>query len=69
LDRYARCRPPQYLAAASGGHRFHGSADAGHPGREHHDSLELVGVQLIVPGKHELGQRPPAEITKPAYVS
>jgi hypothetical protein len=33
-------------------------ADAGHRGREHHQSLELVGVQLIVPDKHKLGQRP-----------
>lgn len=39
-------------------------ADAGHRGREHHDSLELVGVQLIVPDKHKLGERPPSEITK-----
>jgi hypothetical protein len=39
-------------------------ADAGHRGREHHDSLQLVGVQLIVPEKHELGERPAAEITK-----
>jgi hypothetical protein len=39
-------------------------ADAGHRGREHHDSLELVGVQLIVPDKHQLGQRPAAEINK-----
>jgi hypothetical protein len=39
-------------------------ADAGHRGREHHESLRLVGVELIVPDKHELGQRPPAEIAK-----
>ncbi len=39
-------------------------ADAGHRGREHHDSLELVGVQLIVPDKHKPGQRPPAEVAK-----
>ena len=31
-------------------------ADAGHRGREHHDSLALVGVQLIVPEKHQLGK-------------
>ena len=39
-------------------------ADAGHRGREHCESLRLVGVQLIVPDKHRLGERPPAEITK-----
>ncbi len=39
-------------------------ADAGHRGREHHDSLQLIGVQLIVPEKHKLGQRPPSEISK-----
>ena len=39
-------------------------ADAGHRGREHHDSLELVGVQLIVPDKHKPGQRPASEIAK-----
>ena len=39
-------------------------ADAGHRGREHHESLGLVGVELIVPDKHRLGERPPAEINK-----
>ena len=39
-------------------------ADAGHRGREYHDSLELIDVQLIVPDKHKLGQRPRAEIAK-----
>lgn len=39
-------------------------ADAAHRGREHHDSLSLVGVELIVPDKHKLGERPPSEITK-----
>lgn len=39
-------------------------ADAGHRGREHHESLRLVGVRLIVPDKHRLGERPPAEINK-----
>ena len=39
-------------------------ADAGHRGREHHDSLSLVGVTLIVPDKHKLGQRPPTEVAK-----
>jgi hypothetical protein len=39
-------------------------ADAGHRGREHHEILPLVGVELIVPDQHKLGQRPEAEITK-----
>jgi len=39
-------------------------ADAGHRGREHHESLQLVGVELIVPAKHRLGERPPSEINK-----
>jgi len=39
-------------------------ADAGHRGREHHESLRLVGVELIVPDKHRLGERPPAEVMK-----
>ena len=39
-------------------------ADAGHRGREHHESLGLVGVQLVVPDKHRLGERPPAEVMK-----
>jgi hypothetical protein len=39
-------------------------ADAGHRGREHSESLRLVGVELVVPDKHRLGERPPAEIMK-----
>jgi len=39
-------------------------ADAGHRGREHCESLRLVGVELIVPDKHRLGERPPSEINK-----
>lgn len=39
-------------------------ADAGHRGREHHDSLQLIGIDLIVPDKHKLAERPPAEVTK-----
>jgi hypothetical protein len=39
-------------------------ADAGHRGAEHHDSLALVGVELIVPDKHKLGQRPTSEVAK-----
>jgi hypothetical protein len=39
-------------------------ADAGHRGHEYHDSLQLIDVDLIVPDKHKLGQRPPGEIAK-----
>lgn len=39
-------------------------ADAGHRGREYQESLRLAGVQLVVPGRHRLGERPPAEIAK-----
>jgi Transposase DDE domain len=39
-------------------------ADAGHRGREHRASLQLVGVELVVPDKHRLGERPPAEVMK-----
>jgi hypothetical protein len=39
-------------------------ADAGHRGREHCESLQLVGVELIVPARHRLGERPPSEINK-----
>jgi len=39
-------------------------ADAGHRGREYDDSLQLINVELIVPDKHKLGQRPAAEIAK-----
>jgi hypothetical protein len=39
-------------------------ADAGHRGREHCESLRLVGVELVVPDKHRRGERPPAELMK-----
>jgi hypothetical protein len=39
-------------------------ADAGHRGREHCESLRLVGVELVVPDKHRRGERPPAEVMK-----
>lgn len=39
-------------------------ADAGHRGREYHDTLKLIDVDLVVPDKHKLGQRPPGEIAK-----
>jgi len=38
-------------------------ADAGHRGAEHRQSLQLVGVELIVPEKHRLGERPASETT------
>lgn len=39
-------------------------ADKGFWGREYDASLQLVGVRLITPDKHRLGQRPPSEIAK-----
>jgi hypothetical protein len=39
-------------------------ADAGHRGRGYCESLRLVGVELIVPARHRLGERPPAEVMK-----
>ena len=39
-------------------------ADAGHRGREHCESLGLIGVELIVPERHRLGERPAAETNK-----
>jgi hypothetical protein len=39
-------------------------ADAGHRDREYHDSLQLINIDLVVPDKHKLGQRPPGEIAK-----
>lgn len=39
-------------------------ADAGHRGAEHHQSLRLAGVELVVPAKHKLGERPPTETEK-----
>jgi Transposase DDE domain len=50
------------LACAHPGSRLF--ADAGHRGREHQESLQLVGVELIVPARHRLGERPPAEVSK-----
>jgi len=51
----------QLACAHSGSLLF---ADAGHRGREHCESLKLVGVELIVPDKHRLGERPYAEVNK-----
>lgn len=39
-------------------------ADGGFWGCEYDSSMRLVGVTLITPDKHRLGQRPPAEIAK-----
>jgi hypothetical protein len=39
-------------------------ADSGHRGRVRTESLTLVGVRLIVPRRHRLGERPPAEVMK-----
>jgi hypothetical protein len=39
-------------------------ADGGFWGRELNASLDLIGVTLITPDKHRLGQRPPSEIAK-----
>jgi hypothetical protein len=49
------------LAAAHPGVWF---ADGGFWGREYDASMQLVGVTLITPGKHRIGQRPPSEIAK-----
>jgi hypothetical protein len=39
-------------------------ADGGFWGREFRFSMESLGVELITPDRHRLGQRPPAEIAK-----
>jgi hypothetical protein len=49
------------LAAAHPGIWF---ADGGFWGREYDSSMRLVGVTLITPDKHQLGQRPAAEVAK-----
>lgn len=49
------------LAAGHPGTWF---ADGGFWGREYDASMQLVGVRLITPDKHRLGQRPPSEIAK-----
>jgi hypothetical protein len=38
--------------------------DKGLWGRELRSTLELVGVELVTPGRHRLGERPPAEVEK-----
>jgi Transposase DDE domain len=49
------------LAAAHPGIWF---ADGGFWGHDYDASMRLVGVRLITPDKHRLGQRPPSEIAK-----
>ena len=39
-------------------------ADKGLWGKELDASMELVGVKLITPDRHQLGKRPPAEVAK-----
>jgi hypothetical protein len=49
------------LAAAHPGIWF---ADGGFWGREYDSSMRLFGITLITPDKHQLGQRPAAEVAK-----
>lgn len=39
-------------------------ADGGFWGKEYLASMELIGVELVTPDKHRLGQRPPSEVAK-----
>src|SRR5687768_3591511 len=39
-------------------------ADGGFWGAEYERSMELIGVELVTPDKHKLGERPPAEVAK-----
>ncbi len=41
-------------------------ADKGFWGREFAATLDLVGVEIVTPAKHRLGERPPAEVAKAA---
>lgn len=50
------------LASAHPGSRLF--ADGGFWGAEYGRSMELIGVRLITPEKHKLGQRPRSEIAK-----
>lgn len=51
-----------WLAAAQSGSVLFG--DKGFWGREYHDSMELIDVQLVTPERHRLGKRPPTEVVK-----
>ncbi len=39
-------------------------ADGGFWGAEYDRTMQLIGIQLITPEKHQLGERPPSEIAK-----
>jgi Transposase DDE domain len=39
-------------------------ADGGFWGAEYDSTMELIGIKLITPEKHKLGERPPSEIAK-----
>jgi hypothetical protein len=39
-------------------------ADGGFWGREYRTSMESLDIELVTPGKHRLGERPPAEVAK-----
>lgn len=39
-------------------------ADGGFWGREYRASMEALGIELVTPDKHRLGERPPAEVAK-----
>jgi len=39
-------------------------ADGGFWGAEYASTMELIGIKLITPEKHKLGERPPSEIAK-----
>ncbi len=41
-------------------------ADKGLWGKQFEATLELIGVELVTPAKHQLGERPPAEVEKAA---
>lgn len=38
--------------------------DGGFWGGEYERGMELIGVQLVTPDRHKLGERPPAELAK-----
>ncbi len=39
-------------------------ADGGFWGAEYDSTMELIGIKLVTPDKHKLGERPPSEIAK-----
>ena len=41
-------------------------ADKGLWGRQFAQTLELVGIEIVTPGRHKLGERPPVEVAKAA---